>query len=391
MENFQFYSPTYFEFGRKTEEKTGQLVKKFGGHKVMIHYGGGSVVRSGLLDRVKKSLEKEDIPYVVLGGAQPNPRSGLVYEGIELARKENVDFMLPVGGGSVIDSAKGIALGVKYDGDFWDFYDGTHPIVTEALPVGVVLTIAATGSEASTDSVVTSDKGNLKRCAEGDILRPVFAVMNPELTFTLPPYQTYSGIIDIMAHCMERYFTTTKEVEITDRMLEAIMITMVRETKRVKEDPHNYEARANIMWCGTQAHNNITGVGRAQDWGTHHMENQLSTFYKCSHGAGLGILFPSWMRYAYKRDIMRFAQFATRVWGCQMNFENPEETALNGIAAYENFIKSMEIMPTTISEIGGKEEDIPAMVDDMFNGAPNHGNFVKLTREIATEIYKMAM
>lgn len=390
MENFTFYSPTYFQFGRGTENMAGQLVKKYGGTKVMIHYGGGSVVRSGLLDRVKASLDAENIPYVVLGGAQPNPKSGLVREGIEIARKEGVDFMLPVGGGSAIDSAKGIALGTVYDGDFWDFYDGTIPIVTKALPVGVVLTIAATGSEASTDSVVTSEEGNLKRCAEGDILRPVFAIMNPELTTTLPEYQTASGITDIMAHCMERYFTRTKEVEITDRFLEAIMITMVKESRRVIADPKNYEARANIMWAGTQAHNNITGVGRAQDWGTHHLENQLSTFYGCSHGSGLGILFPSWMRYAYKIDVMRFAQFANRVWGVQMNFENPEETALTGIEKYQDWIKSMHL-PTTISEIGGKEEDIPAMVDDMFNGAPNHGNFLPLTREIAAEIYKMAM
>lgn len=390
MENFEFYSPTFFEFGRGAEAKTGELVKKYGGHKVLIHYGGGSVIRSGLLDRVKKSLDEAGIEYVELGGVQSNPLSDLVYEGIDLARKENVDFLLPVGGGSTIDSAKGIALGVVYDGDFWDFYDGTHPITTEALPVGVVLTSAATGSEASTDSVVTRKETNLKRCAEGDILRPVFAVMNPEVTMTLPDYQTYSGIIDMFSHCMERYFTTTKEVELTDRLLEALMIVIYRESKRIKEDPNNYEARANIMWCGTQAHNNITGVGRAQDWGTHHLENQLSTFYKCSHGAGLGILHPSWMKYCYKKDIMRFAQFAVRVFGCQMNFENPEETALNGIDKYIEWIKFMG-MPTTISEIGGKEEDIPAMVDDMFNGAPNHGNFLKLTREDAATIYKMAM
>lgn len=390
MENFEFYSPTFFEFGRGAEAKTGELVKKYGGHKVLIHYGGGSVIRSGLLDRVKKSLDEAGIEYVELGGVQSNPLSDLVYEGIDLARKENVDFLLPVGGGSTIDSAKGIALGVVYDGDFWDFYDGTHPITTEALPVGVVLTSAATGSEASTDSVVTRKETNLKRCAEGDILRPVFAVMNPEVTMTLPDYQTYSGIIDMFSHCMERYFTTTKEVELTDRLLEALMIVIYRESKRIKEDPNNYEARANIMWCGTQAHNNITGVGRAQDWGTHHLENQLSTFYKCSHGAGLGILHPSWMKYCYKKDIMRFAQFAVRVFGCQMNFENPEETALNGIDKYIEWIKFMG-MPTTISEIGGKEEDIPAMVDDMFNGAPNHGNFLKLTREDAAAIYKMAM
>lgn len=390
MDNFQFYSPTFFEFGKGAEAKTGELVKRFGGHKALVHYGGGSVKRSGLLDRVIKSLDEAGVAHVELGSAQSNPFSDLVYEGIELAKKEKVDFVLPVGGGSAIDSGKGIALGVVYDGDFWDFYDGTCPVVTKALSVGVVLTSAATGSEASTDSVVTRKETNLKRCAEGDILRPVFSVMNPEVTMTLPPYQTYSGIIDMFSHCMERYFTTTKEVALTDRLLEALMIVIYRESKRIKADPNNYEARANVMWCGTQAHNNITGVGRAQDWGTHHLENQLSTFYKCSHGAGLGILHPSWMKYCYKKDIMRFAQFAVRVFGCEMNFENPEETALNGIDKYEEWIKFMD-MPTTITEIGGKEEDIPAMVDDMFNGAPNHGNFLKITKEDAAAIYKMAL
>ena len=390
MDNFTFYSPTYFVFGKGTENQTGELVKKYGGHKVMIHYGGGSVVRSGLLDRVKKSLDKAGVPYVELGGVKPNPRSGLVYEGIEMAKKEGVDFMLPVGGGSVIDSAKAIAFGVLYNGDFWDYYDEART-VTEALPVGVVLTLAATGSEASTDAVITKEEGMYKRCVDGDILRPVFAVMNPALTETLPPYQTASGIMDIMSHSMERYFTHTKEVEFTDRLLEAVLITMVKEAKRVMVDPENYEARANIMWAGTIAHNNITGVGREQDWGTHHMENELSTTYSCSHGAGLAILTPYWMQYVYKLDVMRFAQFAVRVWGCEMNFENPEETALNGINCMAKFIKDVLQLPTTIGEIGGKKEDAAEMAEHMFYHAPNHGHFLKLTKEIAKEIYTMAM
>ncbi|MDD2413945.1 MAG: iron-containing alcohol dehydrogenase [Eubacteriaceae bacterium] len=389
MDNFTFYSPTYFVFGKNTEDQTGACVKRFGGHKVLIHYGGGSVVRSGLLDRVKKSLEKENIPYVELGGVKANPRSGMVYKGIELARKEKVDFILPVGGGSVIDSAKAIAFGVLYDGDFWDFYDEARP-VTEALPVGVVLTLAATGSEGSTDAVITKEEGMYKRCVDGDILRPLFAIMNPQLTTTLPPYQTASGISDIMAHCMERYFTHSKEVETTDRLLEAVMLTMVKEAKRVMAEPDNYEARANIMWCGTIAHNNMTGVGRIQDWGTHHMENELSSTYGCSHGAGLAILFPSWMKYVMNLDINRFAQFAVRVWGCQMNFEDPSVTAREGIEAYQNFIHMLEL-PTSISEIGGKEDDIPALAQSMFHNAPNHGNFLKLTEDIAKEIYRMAL
>lgn len=389
MDNFTFYSPTYFVFGKETENEVGRYVKLYGGHKVLIHYGGGSVVRSGLLDRVKASLEKEGVAYVELGGVEANPKSGLVYKGIELAREEQVDFLLPIGGGSVIDSAKAIALGVPYDGDFWDFYTG-KAVVTDALPVGTIVTLAASGSEGSTDSVVTHEDGMYKRCADGDILRPKFAIMNPELTTTLPAYQTASGITDIMAHCMERYFSHTKDVELTDRLLEAIMLTMIKEGKRVMANPSDYEARANIMWAAMIAHNNITGVGRAQDWGTHHLENELSSSYGCSHGAGLAILFPSWMEYAMHLDVNRFAQFAVRVWGCEMNFQNPEETAKEGIAAYKEFIKSIG-MPTTISEIGGKEEDIPMLAENMFHGAPNHGSFLKLTKEMAMDIYRMAL
>ena len=391
MQNFTFYSPTYFVFGKEAEAQTGAMVKRYGGTKVLIHYGGGSVIRSGLLDRVKKSLDAEGISYIELGGAKPNPLSGLVYEGIELARKEKVDFVLGIGGGSAVDSAKAIAFGTLYDGDFWDFYCGKQGQVTKSLPIGVVMTLAATGSEGSTDSVITNENGMHKRCADGDVLRPLFAIMNPELTTTLPAYQTFSGISDIMSHCMERYFSHTKDVELTDRLLEAVMLTVIKEARRLLKDPKDYEARANIMWAATIAHNNITGVGRAQDWGTHHMENELSTTYGCSHGAGLAILTPYWMQYALKtQGADRFVQFATRIWGCQMNFEDPETTALEGIAALQSFFKSIG-MPTTIGEIGGKPEDAPKLAAGMFHEAPNHGNFVKLTPAIAEEIYRSAM
>ena len=394
MENFTFYSPTYFVFGKGTESQTGELVKKYGGHKVLIHYGGGSVIRSGLLDRVKASLDATGIEHVELGGVKASPYMDLVYEGIELARKENVDFILPVGGGSVMDSAKGIAFGVLYDGDCWDYYAGKMGQVTEALPVGCVVTIAASGSEGSTDSVVTlktDDGKELKRCADGDILRPLFAIMNPEIMMTLPPYQTASGIADIMAHCMERYFSHTKDCELTDRMLEAVMLTMIKEGRRVMREPDNYQARANIMWAAMIAQNNITGVGRAQDWGTHHMYNELGINYGISHGAGLALLFPYWLRYAMKtQGTDKFVLFATRVWGKQLNLEDPETTALEGIQDFQDFMKEIGL-PTTITEVGGKEEDIPGMVANMFDGAPNHGNFVKLTPEIAAEIYRMAL
>ncbi len=330
-----------------------------------------------------------------LGGVKASPHADLIYKGIDFAKKEKVDFILAVGGGSVMDSAKGIALGVPYDGDFWDFYCGKKGPVTEALPVGCVVTIAASGSEGSTDSVVTLDTEDgheYKRCADGDILRPLFAIMNPELMMTLPPYQTASGISDIMAHCMERYFSHTKECELTDRLLEAVMLTMIKEARRVMKDPMNYDARANIMWAAMVAQNNSTGVGRAQDWGTHHMDNEIGILYGASHGAGLALLFPYWMMYAMKtQGPTLFAKYASRVWGIPMDFEHPELTAMEGIKAFQRFVKEDLGMPTTISELGGKEEDIPKMVENMFYEAPNHGNFVKLTPEIAAEIYKMAL
>lgn len=389
MENFTFYSPTYFVFGRDTEKQAGRYVRQFGGSKVLIVYGGGSVVKSGLLNRIETSLAAEKIPFVEIGGVKPNPLSGLVYEGIELAKKEEVDFVLGVGGGSVMDSSKAIALGAVYDGDFWDFYEGKLS-VTDALPVGVVPTLAASGSEGSTDAVVTNEDGMYKRCADGDVLRPKFAIMNPQIMTTLPAYQTASGITDIISHSLERYFTHTKDVEITDRLLEAIMLTMLKEGRRVMADPANYEARANIMWAGMVAHNNITGVGRQQDWGTHHMEHELSTMYGCSHGAGLSILTPVWMTYVMDIDVNRFAQFAVRVMGCEMDFQNPRETALQGIKKLKEFFNEIG-MPSTISEIGGKEEDIPELSRRMFHNKPDHGSFLKLSKESVMEIYKMAM
>jgi len=394
MNNFTFYSPTKFVFGRGAEWETGQQVKAFGGTKVLIHYGGGSVVRSGLLDRVKASLEGQNIGYVELGGVKASPLSDLIYEGIDLARREKVDFVLALGGGSVMDSSKAIALGVPYDGDFWDYFCGKRGIVTKALPVGCVVTIAASGSEGSTQTVVTlvtEDGNEYKRPASGDALRPLFAILNPELTMTLPPYQTASGIADIMAHCVERYFTHSRENELTDRLLEAVMLTVIKEGRRVTREPDNYDARANLMWAAMVAQNNSTGVGRAQDWGTHHMDNELGIKYGCSHGAGLAILFPYWMEYAMKvNGTEQFVKFATRIWGCQNDFEHPEITAMEGIKAYQNFMKEIG-MPTTIGEVGGKPEDAEKMAENMFFEAPNHGNFVKLTPEMAAEIYRMAM
>ena len=390
MENFNFYSPTEFVFGKDRENESGKYVKKFGGTKVLIHYGGGSVIKSGLLDRVKKSLDMEKITYVLLGGVKPNPRDTLVYEGIDLCKKEKVDFILAVGGGSVIDSSKAIAMGVPYDGDFWDFYCGKARI-KKAIPVATVLTIAAAGSEGSGDSVITKEEGLLKRGAGSEHIRPKFSIMNPALTCTLPPYQTACGATDIMAHVFERYFTNTTEVEITDRLCEAVLITMVKETPRVIEDPNNYDARANIMWAGTVAHNGIVGVGREQDWNSHNIEHEMSALYDCAHGAGLAVIFPAWMEFVVDHNVMRFAQMASRVFGCAMNFENPKETALNGIKAFRKFLRSIG-MPINFEEIGAKEEDIPTMVEKLGLGKNGRtGGFVHLSSKDVEQIYLNAV
>lgn len=389
MNNFTFYSPTYFVFGKGCENEAGNYVKRFGGKKILIHYGGGSVVRSGLLDRVKASLDKEHIEYVELGGVMPNPRSGLVYQGIDLCRKEGVDFILAVGGGSVIDSAKAIAAGTVYEGDFWDFYEGK--LVENALKIGTILTIAAAGSEGSGDSVITKEEGMLKRGAHGEVLRPAFSILNPELTQTLPPYQTAAGATDIMAHVFERYFTNTKEVEITDRLCEAILLTMIKEVPRVIADPDNYEARANIMWAGMVAHNNLVGVGREQDWSSHNLEHELSALYDVAHGAGLAVIFPAWMTYVMKHDVNRFAQLAVRVWGVDMNFANPEETAMEGIKRLKQFLSSIG-MPVSFKELNAKEEDIPLLVEKLgLTEGRTMGSFVKLSAKDAEAIYRLAL
>lgn len=390
MNNFSFYSPTKFAFGKDTENQAGKLVKEFGGSKVLLHFGGGSVVKSGLLDRVKKSLDSEGIKYVELGGVHPNPLDTKVYEGIELCKKEGVDFILAVGGGSSIDSAKAIALGCCYEGDFWDFY-AYKAQPKAALPVGTVLTIAAAGSEGSPDSVITKSEGMLKRGFGNDMIRPRFSILNPALTQTLPPYQTACGATDIMAHVCERYFTNTKNVETTDRLCEAVLLSMINETPKVIADPNNYEARANIMWAGMVAHNNIVGVGRDQDWNSHGIEHELSAMYDCAHGAGLAVIMPAWMTFVMKHDVMRFAQWATRVWGCKMDFSNPEATAKAGIDAFKAFLKSIG-MPSKMSEVGGKEEDIPALVKSF--GLPaggKTGGFVQLSSEDIAEIYRLAL
>lgn len=387
MLNFEFYSPTEFVFGKDREDECGTYAKKYGAQRVLIHYGSGSAVRSGLLDRVKKSLSDSGIYFTELGGVKPNPRDTLVYEGIELCRKESIDFILAVGGGSVIDSSKAIAIGVPYDGDFWDFYSGKP--IEKALPIGVVLTIAAAGSEGSGNSVITKEDGMLKRGTGSDLLRSKFSILDPALTQTLPAYQTACGATDIMAHVFERYFTNTKEVEITDRLCEAVLLTMVKETPRVIADQNNYDARANIMWAGMVAHNNIVGVGRQQDWNSHGLEHELSGLYDVAHGAGLAVMMPAWMEFVYKHDVMRFCQMATRVFGCNMNFADPEVTAREGIKRFREFLRSIG-MPINFAELGAKEEDIPTLVEKLGVGDGRRAGFVELSAADCTEIYKIA-
>ena len=386
MENFSFYAPTYFEFGKGAEVKTGELIKRFGGSKVLLHYGGGSIKNNGVYGKVIAALSSAGIPFTELGGVKPNPRSGLVYEGIELAKKEGIDFILAVGGGSVIDSAKAIAAGVRYDGDFLDFYQGKAKI-EDALPIGVVLTIAAAGSEGSANSVITDEENKIKKGARSDNLRPRFSVMNPEFTCTLPAYQTAAGATDIFIHVCERYFSNTKEVSVTDRMCEAVMKTILYETPRVLRDPNNYEARANIMWAGMIAHNNICGVGREQDWASHHIEHELSALYDVTHGAGLAVIAPAWMKFVLEKHPEKFVPFATEVWGVPLDTINPMETAMRGIERFEAFLKQIG-MPSRFSEIGAKKEDIPTMIDKIFAKKDTEGFYVKLSREDVTKIYE---
>ena len=390
MDNFRFYAPTYFCFGKDSEKSVGEMVQRFGGTKVLIHYGGGSIKKNGVFDAVTASLKESNIPYVELGGVMPNPRSGIVYEGIELCREAGIDFILAVGGGSAIDSAKAIAAGAVYDGDFWDYY-GTGKAVDHALPIGTVLTIAAAGSEGSPDSVITHENGMLKRATSGEGLRPKFSILNPASTCTLSAYQTACGITDIMAHVCERYFTNTKNVEITDRLCEGVLKTMIEESPKVIKNLEDYDARANIMWAGMVAHNNLCGVGRGQDWSSHGIEHELSALYDVAHGAGLAVIMPAWMKYVMKHDVNRFAQFAVRVWGCDMNFADPEITAAEGISRFKAFLTSIG-MPLTFEALGAREEDIPTLVKNSGVTAENTmGGFVKLGPADVEAIYRLAL
>ena len=350
MFHFTYHTPTTVVFGKGAEDQTGALVKAQGCRKVLIHYGGGSVVRSGLLGRIKAALEAEGVACTELGGVVPNPRLSLVYQGIELARREGVDFILAVGGGSVIDSSKAIAYGLAEEADVWELYDRVRK-AKACLPVGVVLTIAAAGSEMSNSSVITKDEGGIKRGYNDDLCRPKFAVMNPELTMTLPPYQTASGCTDILMHTMERYFTPNGTMELTDRIAEGLMRTVMDNAVLLRDDPGNYNARAEIMWAGSLSHNGLTGCGSdGGDWVPHGLEHEMGGMFDVTHGAGLAAIWGSWARYVYRECLDRFISFAINVMGVPGS-GTPEDIALAGIEAMEDFYRSIH-MPTCFSELG---------------------------------------
>ncbi|MDE5845659.1 MAG: iron-containing alcohol dehydrogenase [Muribaculaceae bacterium] len=389
MDNFTYCTPTRYVFGKDTEQQAGKLTAEMGCKNILLVYGHGSVVRSGLLDRVKKSLDDANITYTELSGIDPNPTDDRVYEGIEIVRQKNIDGFLAVGGGSVIDTAKAIALGVPYDGDFWDFFAGkANANTVTALPVGVVLTIPAAGSEGSGNSVITRKDGLHKISLRTDFtLRPKFAILNPELTFTLPQSQTVAGIADMMAHIMERYFTPTTDVEVTDRISEGILKAIIEEAPKVVANPDDYQARANIMWAGTMAHNGICGCGRVEDWVSHAMEHEISAVYGVTHGAGLAVVFPAWLTFMANHAPSKPAQFARRVFGVKNN--DDKSAALEGITALRGFYLSLGL-PVTFGMLGINTPDIDLLVKKLHeNKGEVIGGYYRLTQADTYEIYKL--
>lgn len=420
MINFDFFTPTKILFGAGRESEVGKQVAAFGGHKVMIIYGkkGGHIETSGLLDRVHKSLSDAGLSYVDLNGVVPNPRLSLVKEGIRIGRAEGVDFLLPIGGGSVIDTAKGIGYGIANDFEMEDLLYGRVK-TDKNLPIGVILTIAAAGSEMSSSMVLTIEDGMMKRSYGHDCARPKFAIMNPELTYSLPAYQTASGAADIMMHTMERYFTPTDtDTSLTDRIAEGLMVSVRDAAQIAVKEPENYEARATLMWAGSLSHNGLTGAGRISDFATHKIEHELGGMFDVAHGAGLAAVWGSWARYVYKTNPGRFAQFGKKVFGINISsstnitpnsdateqpikpspiITDPELTstdtaALAAITAWETWCHSIS-MPTTLTELGIHPTDtqIEEMAEKCVFGRNGHvGFFQPLTKEDIAAILKMA-
>ena len=392
MKDFIYYAPTEVVFGEDSEKQVASLVKKYGGKRVLVHYGGQSAKKSGLLDNIFGLLNEGGIEFFELGGVVPNPRLSKVREGIVLCREQKIDFILAVGGGSVIDYAKAIAYGVPYNGDVWDFYLGKATAET-CLPVATVLTIPAAGSEMSESSVITNEDGDVKLGYSNNISRPKFAIMNPVRTYTLPPYQTAAGVTDMIMHTMERYFTHDDDMTLTDSMAEALMRTLKDSVMEVLKNPTDYRHRAQIMWGGSIAHNGLTGCGLSDDWATHQLEHELSGMFDATHGAGLAAIWPSWARYVYKENVSRFVRFAVNVMGVENDFTNPEATALKGIEAMEEFYHAIG-MPINIHELIGREvtdKEIREMVRKCSrNYTTTQGRFKVLQVEDMEAIYRMA-
>lgn len=392
MKDFNFYAPTRVVFGRNAEEQLPQLIRQYGGTKVLIHYGGGSARRSGLLDKIEGLLHDADIPFVELGGVVPNPLLSKVQEGISLCRQEGVDFILAVGGGSVIDSSKAIGYGIGYDGDVWDFWEG-RGAPASCLPIGVVLTIPAAGSEMSSSCVITRDEGMIKRGINSDLCRCRFAIMNPERTFTLPPYQTAAGVTDIMMHTMERYFSRHEDMILTDAISEALLRTVKDSAFEVLRNPEDYRHRAQIMWASSLSHNDLTECGTEKDFASHRLEHELSGLFGVTHGAGLAAIWGSWARYVLDRHVSRFVQFAVNVMGVPNDFTNQRATAVKGIEALERFFHDIG-MPVSIPELIGRQatdEEIHELVRKCSrNGTITIGAMEVLQAEDMEQIYRKA-
>ena len=389
MDNFDFRNPTKIIFGRGTEARVGAETALHA-RKVLLHFGGRSVKASGLLDRVTASLRAAGVEWVELGGVVPNPRLSLVHEGVALCKAHGLGLVLAVGGGSVIDSAKAIAMGAKTDRDVWDFYLGkAEP--QAALPVATVLTIPAAGSESSTGTVITNEEGLLKRAVNSELIYPVFSILNPELAFTLPPFQIACGAADILAHLMERYFTTVTDVAFVDRMLEATMKTIIAQAPLVLAKPTDYAAWSEFMWAGTIAHNNLLNTGRVGDWASHDIEHELSGIYDVAHGAGLAVVFPAWMKFAMHRDVARFAQWAVRVWNVEMDYFHPETTAQEGIRRLEAFFHSLGL-GTRLADLGIGGDRLDEMAAKGTDGNQRTvGNFIRLDQQAVRQVLQLAV
>jgi len=388
MDNFDFKNPTKIIFGKGTEARVGEETARYA-KKVLLHFGSGSIKTSGLYGRVTASLKAAGVEWVDLGGVKPNPRLSLVQEGVRLCKQNGLGLVLAVGGGSAIDSAKAIAMGAVIDGDVWDFYLGKGE-PKAALPVATVLTIPAAGSESSTGTVITKEEGLLKRAVNSELIYPVFSILNPELAFTLPPFQVACGAADIMAHLMERYFTNVKNVEFTDRLLEATMKTIARMAPRALENPRDYDTWAEFMWAGAIAHNNLLNTGRVGDWASHDIEHEISGIYDVAHGAGLAVVFPAWMKHTLKNDVGRFAQWAVRVWNVDMDVWNPEATAREGIRRLEAWYHGLGL-GTTLADLKVGSDRLDEMAAKCTDGNKRTvGNFVKLDQSAVRKILELA-